>query len=240
MEELRTSSRELNDFVYLVSHDLKAVRRGMNFLGHWARGGLSDLSEAEVRVRTSLLGERVERLDDLVSVMVRYSRIGQGEEPQTIVDLQEVVRDLLGAMAVPPRISVEIERALPALRMRRTVALDILGCLLGNAVRQIDQAEGVIRVGCTDEGGSWRVNIRDSGPGIDPSYHEGLFRLFQATPNGHWEDFGVALAMAKRSVETYGGHIGVESTMGGGSTFFFTLPKADSVEPLLLGRDIGE
>jgi two-component system, LuxR family, sensor kinase FixL len=239
VEELRTANGELNDFVYLVSHDLKAVHRGMNLLSHWACGDLTNLSEAEVRAQTLLLGDRIERLDDLVSVMVRYSRIGKGDEPQVIVDLQEVVRDLLGAMEVPPRISVEIEQALPVLRMRRTAVLDIFGCLLGNALRQIDQAEGVIRIGCADEGGSWRVSIRDSGPGIGVQYHPRLFRLFQATPNGHWEDFGVALAMAKKSVEACGGRIGVESSVGEGSTFFFTLPKVEILEPLLVGRDTG-
>lgn len=235
VEELRTANRELNDFVVLVSHDLKAVHRGMSLLDHWACGDLADLSEAEVRSQVSLLRERVQRLDDLVTVMVKYSKIGRGEESETAVDLQELVQDLVKAVGVPERIAVQIEQPLPAVRTLRSAVVDTFGCLLGNALRQMDQTPGVIRIGCCEEGRFWTFSVSDGGPGIDPQHHQGLFRLFQATPNCQWEDFGAALAIAKRSVEACGGQIRVESTVGRGSTFFFTLPKAQMAEPALIG-----
>jgi PAS domain S-box-containing protein len=234
LEELLRSNRELNDFVVLVSHDLKAVRRGMNLLGHWAVGDLPEPSDAEIRAQTALLVERVERLDDLVTVMAKYSKIGQGDEQETVVPLDEVMGDLVDRMGMPERISVQVGQELPVVRGRRTAIVDILTCLLDNAQRQIDQAEGVIRIGCAEEGRFWKLSVTDTGPGIPSQYHQGLFRLFQATPNGHWEDFGAALATAKRSVEVCGGRIWVESAQGQGSSFFFTLPRIQSREAALV------
>jgi len=236
LEQLQTSNRELNDFMFLVSHDLKALRRGMDLIGLWACGQGTDLSEAEARVQIPHLTERIQRLDDMVTLVVRYSKIGQIDETPAPVDLHRLVQDLVEALAVPERITLQIEPTLPVVQTRHTAIREAFCCLLSNALRQVGEAEGLIRISCTEDDGRWRFGVHDSGPGIAAPYHQGLFRLFQATPNGHWEDFGVALAMAKRSVEACGGRIGLESTMGQGSTFFFTLPKTRIEEPCLVGR----
>jgi PAS domain S-box-containing protein len=228
LQELRTANREFNDFVTLVSHDLKAVRRGMALLAEGP--SQSGVPDAEFQAQRALVADRVNRLDDLVTMMARYVKIGRSDEPEVVVRLDDLVEDLLAAMAPSRRALVEINGTLPVVRVRWTLIGNILACLLDSALRQMDQAQGTIRIACQEEGDAWRLSVSDSGPGMAPQCHEGLFRLFQATPNGHWEDFGTALAMARRSVEACGGRIWLESAVGAGTRVSFTLPKTSSTE----------
>jgi light-regulated signal transduction histidine kinase (bacteriophytochrome) len=225
---LRASNRELSDFVVLVSHDLKAIRRGMSLLdSSTSQDRPDDVSDDEIRAQTSLLAERVNRLDDLVTLMAKYIKIGQAHEAETAVALDEAVEDVITEMAVPSHVSILTEGLLPVVRCPRTAVIEVFSCLLKSALRQIDQVQGVIRIRCEEEGQSWRLTVSDSGPGIAPHGGQDVFRLFHATPNSHWEDFGTTLATAKRSVEACGGRIWVEAGAGRGTHVHFTLPKAE-------------
>jgi len=126
----------------------------MNLLSCWTCGDRSDVSDAEIRAQTSLLADRVDRLDDLVTLTAKYTQIGQGDEPDTAVHLDDLVDDLIGTIGVPPQVSIRVEGRLPVVRVRRTAIADILSCLLDNALRQIGPAEGVVRIGCDSEGSS--------------------------------------------------------------------------------------
>ena len=232
-DELRASNRELNDFVLLVSHDLKAIRRGMSLLDSSTSEDRPDVSDDEIRAQTLLLAERVNRLDDLVTLMARYIKIGESHESDTAVALDKVVEDVSTETAVPSHVSILTEGLLPVVRCRRTAVTEVFSCLLKSALRQIDQVQGVIRIRCEEEGQFWKLTVSDSGPGIVPQGGQDLFRLFHATPNSHWEDFGTTLAMAKRSVEACGGRIWVEAGAGGGTHVHFTLPKVPRGEPAL-------
>ena len=89
-----------------------------------------------------------------------------------------------------------------------------------------DKAAGDIRIASVDEGDYWRFSVTDNGPGIEPDHHERIFQIFQTlTLRDEEESTGVGLTIVKKIVEFYGGKIWVESTVGEGSTFFFTLPK---------------
>jgi light-regulated signal transduction histidine kinase (bacteriophytochrome) len=232
-DELRSSNRELKDFVVLVSHDLKAIRRGMSLLDNSTSKDRPDVSDEEIRAQTSLLAERINRLDDLVTLVAKYITIGEAHEPDTAVALDEAVEDVVTELAVPSHVTILTEGLLPVIRCRRTAVTEVLSCLVKSALRQIDQVQGVIRVRCEEEGQFWKLTVSDSGPGIAPQGGQGVFRLFQATPNSHWEDFGTTLAMAKRSVEACGGRIWVEAGAGRGTHVHFTVPKVASGEPIL-------
>jgi signal transduction histidine kinase len=91
----------------------------------------------------------------------------------------------------------------------------------------MDKPEGKISIACGAEDGQWKFSITDNGPGIDQQHFEKIFQLFQTlAPRDRVESTGVGLALVKKIVEMYGGRIWLESTIGRGSTFFFTLPQA--------------
>ena len=103
--------------------------------------------------------------------------------------------------------------------------------LVSNAIKFIDKPEGKITIGCTDEGTHWRFSVADNGPGIEEKHYDRIFLLFQTLAAGDdSESTGVGLALVKRIVETSGGRVWVESTVGEGSTFYFTLPKMTGEE----------
>ena len=98
--------------------------------------------------------------------------------------------------------------------------------LVSNAVKYMDKPEGEIEVGWADEGSQWRFQVRDNGPGIAERHFERIFQLFQTlAPRDRVESTGVGLALVKKIVEMYQGRVWLESELGKGTTFYFTLPK---------------
>ena len=97
--------------------------------------------------------------------------------------------------------------------------------LLSNAVKFMDKQRGEIKVACAREDGYWKFSIADNGPGIEEKYFDKIFQIFQTlAPRDESENTGVGLALVKKIIEMYNGKIWVESKVGHGSKFFFTLP----------------
>jgi len=94
----------------------------------------------------------------------------------------------------------------------------------------MDKPQGQIRVACIEEDGCWKFSVADNGPGIEEKYFEKIFQMFQTLrPRDEFESTGVGLTVVKKIVEIHGGKIWVESKLGEGSTFFFTLPKQEKI-----------
>jgi signal transduction histidine kinase len=117
---------------------------------------------------------------------------------------------------------------MPVIECAETHIMQLFQNLLSNAIKYMDKPQGQIKVGCVEENGFWKFSITDNGPGIEEKYFEKIFKMFQAlSVSEEFEGTGVGLTIAKKIVELYGGNIWVESKIGKGSTFFFTLPKQE-------------
>ncbi|MBN1964944.1 MAG: PAS domain S-box protein [Anaerolineae bacterium] len=224
--QLKASNQELEDFAYVVSHDLKAPLRGISQLVEWLGSDYAEAFNADGREMLSLLAKRTARMNDLIDGILQYSRVGRVMPQQDAVDLNEVVQDVVDALALSPHIQVTVVSALPRVTGDRTRFEQVLQNLIGNAVKFMGAAEGRVIVDCHDEGEQWRLSVADNGPGIDPKYHAKIFQIFQTldSPDKHGGT-GIGLALVKRIVERWGGTIWVESAVGQGSTFYFTMPK---------------
>ena len=108
-----------------------------------------------------------------------------------------------------------------------TVLADtLISNLLSNAIKYHDKPQGLIKIDCIDDNGYWKFSVSDNGPGIEEKYFEKIFQIFQTlSPRDQLEGTGVGLTLIKKIVTMYGGNIWLESEIGRGSTFFFTLPK---------------
>jgi signal transduction histidine kinase len=104
--------------------------------------------------------------------------------------------------------------------------------LVSNALKFMDGKAPVITIGCEDDPERYRITIRDNGIGIAPEHHHRIFELFKRLhTRATYPGTGAGLTFVKRIVETHGGQIGVESKLGEGSTFFFTIPKTSLPAP---------
>ena len=226
MLELQAANRELNDFAYIVSHDLKAPLRGISSLASWLQADYADRLGLEGSQQLGLIDSRVKRLGALVDGILAYSRAGRGREERRLVDLDALARNSIELLAPPAHINVEIVgEPLPTLRIDPFKAQQLFQNLLSNAIKYMDKPSGQVSLSCKANGGMWQFSVSDNGPGIEARYFEKIFQLFQTlAPRDKVESTGVGLALVKKIVELEGGRIWVESKSAEGSVFYFTLP----------------
>jgi len=224
--EYAAANKELKEFAYIVSHDLKAPLRAISQLTHWISEDYSEAFDDDGKKQMDLILKRVKRMDGLIEGILRYSRIGRIREKEERPDLNLIVKNIIDALSPPDNVKIIIENELPDVLRDSTRMEQVFQNLIGNAIKFMDKSEGIIRVGCADEGAYWKFSISDNGPGIDKRYHDKIFRIFQTlVPRDEHESTGIGLTLVKKIIELYGGSVSVESEAGRGATFFFTLPK---------------
>ena len=219
-------NKELKDFASIVSHDLKAPLRGIKSLATWISNDCSDKLSKEANEQLNLLMDQVDRMYNLVEGVLRYSRAGRTEENPLQVDLKKFIPEIIEMLAPPNNITITLESEMPVIECEETRAMQLFQNLLGNAIKYMDKSKGQIRVNCVEEDGGWKFSVADNGPGIEEKHYERIFKMFQvlSVPDKP-EGTGVGLTIVKKIVEMCGGQIWVESKVGKGSTFFFTLPN---------------
>lgn len=233
IRELRRSNKELQDFAYVTAHDLKAPLRGIGTLTDWITSDYADKLDEQGREQLHLLKGRVSRMSELIDSILHYSEIGRTSKCLERVDLSTLVPEIIAQVAPPETIQITIEDALPTVVFERVRLIQVFQNLIGNAIKYMDKPQGHIRVGCSEQEQSWRFHVTDNGPGIDEKYFGKIFEMFQTLARrDELESTGIGLAVVKKIIELHGGEVWIESTVGEGSTFFFTLPKQKAVTVL--------
>ena len=229
LEDLEKVNRELKDFAYIVSHDLKAPLRGIATLAEWIATDYADKLDEQGREQINLLTGRVVRMRNLIDGILQYSRIGRVKEKKDVVNLNDLVSEVVDMVAPPENISITIENELPTIECERTRITQVFQNLISNAVKYMDKPQGQVKIGCVEEDDRWKFSVSDNGQGIEEKHFERIFQLFQTlSPHDKSESTGIGLTVAKKIVELCGGSIWVKSKVGEGSAFFFTLPKQET------------
>ncbi len=226
LREVESANEELRNFAYVVSHDLKAPLRAIGSLADWLATDYADKFDDAGKEQMRLLINRVRRMDGLIDGILQYSRVGREKETMVAVDLGRLIKEVTDLLAPPANITVTVEGDLPTIVTEPTRIQQVFQNLLSNAIKYMDKPEGRIRIACSAEGERWKFSVADNGPGIREQHYGKIFQLFQTlAPRDRVESSGVGLALVKKIVEMYGGQVWVESTVGEGSTFLFTLPR---------------
>ncbi|MEO8166941.1 MAG: PAS domain S-box protein [bacterium] len=225
VNELENTNKELNDFAYIVSHDLKAPLRGIGSLVNWLTTDYGEkLGEEGNKMMQILLG-RTMRMHDLIDGILKYSRIGRAKDELHSVALDTLVPEIVEFLAPPEHIEVKIQTHLPMIIGEKTRLQQVFQNLLSNAVKFMDKPEGVVEIGCERENGHWKFSVSDNGPGIEERHFGKVFQIFQTlSPRDDFESTGIGLTIVKKIVETNGGRIWLESKVGTGTKFYFTWP----------------
>lgn len=234
---LNESNRQLQEFCYTLAHDLRAPLRAIQ--------GFADIvvadHGAELNEETKMGMERIrnsaERMGRLILDLLAYTDLGRADFRRQPVDLEAVCREVQRMFADEiKRTGAEISVELPA----RYVLADRAGVervlvnLMANALKFSDsRRQPCIHVLSESKPPRVRISVTDNGIGIDSRYRERIFGVFERlTPGGNAAGTGIGLAIVKRSVEKMGGSVGVDSTPGKGSCFWFELAEAARKEPV--------
>jgi signal transduction histidine kinase len=225
--ELERSNRDLNQFAYVASHDLKAPLRAIDNLAAWISQDAAALLPPPSAEHLAKLRGRVKRMEQLLDDLLAYSRAGRVRPPAESVDVAQMVQDVAGMLGAPEGFTIAVEGPIPRIYTPRASIELVLRNLLGNAIKHHDGERGCVTVRGEEKGDMVHIFVTDDGPGIDERFHERIFEMFQTLqPRDEVEGSGMGLAIVKKVIESYGGSIGVESSPGRGATFDFTWPRS--------------
>jgi signal transduction histidine kinase len=231
-EELQLSNKELDDFAYIASHDLKEPLRGIHNFSSFLLEDYADKLDEEGRSKLETLTRLTRRMETLIDSLLHYSRLGRVDLAIDRIDLNQVVAEVLESLGITLRQSgteVRIPRPLPCVRADRARVGEIFHNLVVNAVKYNDKERKWVEIGFFDPEEGWPqvFYVRDNGIGIPEKHFESVFRIFKRL---HARDkfgggTGAGLTIVKKIVERHSGKIWVESTPGEGTTFYFTLEE---------------
>jgi signal transduction histidine kinase len=222
--DLRQKNKDLDDFAYVVSHDLKAPLRGIDNIITWTEEDHSDQLQPEIRKSIDLIKGRTRRLENMINGLLAYARIGKGKKQVELVEVGDLIADL-AEMLVPPHVKISWD-TLPAITTNRLQLEQVFSNLISNAVKYNDKEMPEVHISCRDLGDMYEFSVSDNGIGIQEQYFEKIFQIFQTLrERDAFESTGVGLAIVKRIVEEQNGQVTVKSETGKGSVFAFTWHK---------------
>ena len=230
---MRERTAELEAFSYTIAHDLRAPLRAIHRFSDVLLEDYTPRLDEQGREYLRRMAEGAARMDRLIEDLLAYSRISRADIQHVAVDvgplLSEILSDLRREFG-ERRVDLTVEGVLPPVLGDRVLLKQALSNLMSNAVKfVVPGAAPVVRVDAAALGGVVRITVRDNGIGIDPKYHDRIFRIFERLSGG--EDYpgtGVGLAIVKKAVARMNGRVGLDSEPGKGSSFWIELAGAET------------
>jgi len=223
---LEERNQELNQFTYIVSHDLKAPLRAVTNLSEWIEEDLEGQLSQEGQRQMGLLRGRIHRMENLINGLLKYSRVGRAQILPETVEVQALVAEIIDSLAPPAALTIEVQAGMPTLYTKRLLLRQVLANLISNAVKHHDRSDGHVWISVQKQEQMYKFSVTDDGRGIELEYHQKIFGIFQTLEaRDTVENTGVGLAIVKKIVESEGGTMQLDSQLGRGTTFSFTWPQ---------------
>ncbi|MGA2187010.1 MAG: PAS domain S-box protein [Steroidobacteraceae bacterium] len=224
-QELERSNRDLEDFAYIASHDLKTPLSGIKSVALWLEEDLHDLSD-ESRKLLGLMRSRINRMETLLDDLLAFSRVGRTDTAVSETKLSDIFASMMEVLNPPAHIQVRVEGELPVIVTASAQLEQVLRNLIGNAIKHHDKQVGEVVLSAKRVGDFVEFMVRDDGPGILPKFHEKIFQLFQTLKRrDEVESTGMGLTIVKKLVERQNCRITVHSQGNGtGTEFRFRWP----------------
>ena len=234
--KLELMNEEIEQFVYVASHDLKTPVRGIGFLADVLEEDLEDIigpleEHSDIRMQLNKIRERVSRINDLTSGIMEFSGIRNNKDAETALPLAALVEDCVADFKVAPsqiRLTTDVE----AIECDTQNFRRVIENLIGNAFKHHpDHETAQVDLSIEDFGDRLKVIVKDNGNGIAPEFHDKIFNVFQTLRKaGDPLSTGIGLAIVKKAVHRHGYDIEVNSFPQEGTEFIFYWPNARSAE----------
>jgi len=223
-KELLRKNKDLEEFAYVVSHDLKRPLRNIYTLTDWLTDDTEYQFNNETNQSLRLIKEQVTQMDLLVEGILNYSLQMDKERNVTTVDAQLLV-DRISKVNSSESVHIHIKDTLPKVIFNESQLLQVFQNLIQNAIKHNDKELAEIHINYQQTADGHQFTIQDNGPGIAEKYHKKIFELFQKLEvKSEVDSIGIGLALVKKIIERNGGTISVTSEVGKGAAFIFTIP----------------
>ena len=226
VEETQQINKQLDEFVYIVSHDLKAPLRGLSSVTSFLEEELGADLKPEVRELLEMVKSRTVRMQNLIDGILHYSRMASNKTEKEQVNLSEIIANIIDLLTVPDHVRIEYPDNIPTIFGEKIKLHEVFQNLISNAITYNDKDQAIVRITFVDKGTYYEFSIADNGIGIKPEYHEKIFGVFQTLkPKDKLESTGIGLTIVKKIIERQGGKVWVTSELGKGAIFSFTWNK---------------
>ena len=226
--ELQRSNRELEQFAYVASHDLQEPLRKVASFTQLLAERYGDRLDGDAKKFIAFAVDGAHRMQGMISDLLAYSRVGTRGSPFAPVDGEAILHHAMGNLELAIRESgaVVTHTPLPTITGDAEQLVQLFQNLIGNAIKFRREPPPQVHVCATRQGPEWIFRVSDNGIGIDPQYFDRLFVIFQRLHSrAEYPGSGIGLAISRKVVERHHGRIWVESEVGKGSIFCFSLPS---------------
>jgi PAS domain S-box-containing protein len=228
-EQLRRANDDLKQFAFAASHDLQEPLRMITSYSQLLIKGYRDQLDGEAAVCVGFINEGTKHMRDLLADLLAYTETGaeKGEANESI-DLNKIFEKVTQNLrrAIEESGAVVTRDDLPNAHGHDPRFVQLFQNLIGNAIKYHGTSLPVVRVSAEQRKSEWLFAVADNGIGIEPEHHQTIFGVFKRLHGKAIPGTGIGLAICQRVVERYGGRIWVESQVGQGTTFYFTLPMS--------------
>ncbi|MEM9648043.1 MAG: PAS domain S-box protein [Bacteroidota bacterium] len=224
LRELEASNKGLQEYAHIVSHDLKSPLRSVSALATWLYDDYRDTLDENGRYNLKMMQEKIEGMDKLITGILKYSTVNSDVLDDTKVDVNEVIKDISEIIYIPDNVEIKAKKKLPVIQADKTKIHQLFQNFLSNAVVNIEKEDGLVEIDYKEDASHWQFSVKDNGVGIPEEYHEKIFQIFQSIGNKE-RSTGIGLSIVKKIIDRYNGKVWLESEIGKGTTFYFTLQK---------------
>ncbi|TAG32191.1 MAG: hybrid sensor histidine kinase/response regulator [Sphingobacteriia bacterium] len=227
LAEIERVNKQLERFVFIVSHDLKSPLATIGMLADLIRKDELVQKEKELTENATIIYEVTHKLSGMIESILDYSRKSQSEQTIESVDIQQLVTEIIRLFSLPDKYTIKVEGVLPTIQTKKIKLQQVIQNLISNSIKYNEKSLPEITLGAEDKGDYLVFFVKDNGQGIAKKDQEKIFKLFEVTENTskHDSSTGVGLNLLKVLVEEQGGKIWVDSEPGIGSTFYFEWRK---------------
>jgi len=226
-ENLEVANTELSQYAYVVSHDLRAPLRAIHNYSDFLQEDLGAILDGDQKLYLESLARAIREAEMLVDDVLELARVSRRSLTFGKVDVGGLIQRLIALFALPEDVQVIQPSDWPVIEAEATLLKQIFQNLIDNAIKYNSSPKKIVELGWRPAGEvAYEFFVRDNGIGIDPSYHERIFRVFERLhTRDEYKGTGAGLAIVKKAAARLHGTVRLESEFGKGSTFFVTVPK---------------